>query len=375
MSALLPGATLGIIGGGQLARMMTLEAKRMGYRVCVLTPAGDDPTVALADQWVEGSLDDADAAEQLARASDVVTVDTEHVPASMLAELERIVPVRPSASVLGTVQDRRVQREFLDRIGVSQPRWRPVPEEGDLEGAVEAMGLPCVLKRCHAGYDGKGQRMLHDLAALDGAWSAIGGGPAILEEFVEFDCEVSVLLARNPDGELRFYPMAYNVHRQHVLRTTVAPARVTPDVEALGFEMGRRIVTELDHVGMMAIEMYLVGGKRLLVNELAPRPHNSGHYTFGACATSQFEQHVRAVFGLPLGETTLPRPAVMVNLFGDLWANGEPNWAAVFAEPRAHLHLYEKVDARPGRKMGHILVLDDDAEAARETGEALLTRL
>jgi 5-(carboxyamino)imidazole ribonucleotide synthase len=355
--------------------MMTLEAKRMGYRVAVLTPAAHDPTAALADEWIEGNLDDAEAAERLARASNVVTVDTEHVPAPMLRDLERLVHVRPSASVLATVQDRRAQREFLERIRVRQPNWQPVPERAALEAASEAVGLPCVLKRSHAGYDGKGQRMIQDVSELDGAWTAIGGGPAIVEQFIHFDCEVSVLLARNPDGELRFYPMAHNVHRQHILRTTIAPAGVAAEVEAMGFDMGARIVEALDHIGMMAIEMYLVDGKHLLVNEIAPRPHNSGHYTFGACVTSQFEQHVRAVFGLPLGETTLPRPAVMVNLFGDLWQRGEPNWAEVFAEPKAHLHLYDKADARPGRKMGHILVLDDDAEVARSTGEAILERL
>jgi 5-(carboxyamino)imidazole ribonucleotide synthase len=355
--------------------MMALEAKRMGYRIAVLTPSAHDPTSQLADHWVEGSLDDARAAERLAEVSSVVTVDTEHVPAAMLAELERVVPVRPSASVLGTVQDRRVQREFLESIGVSQPNWRPVPTRDELEDAVRSVGLPCVLKRSHSGYDGKGQRMLHEAADLEGAWTAIGEGPAIVEEFIHFDCEVSVLLARNLEGEIRYYPVAHNVHREHILRTTVAPAGVTREVEAMGFDMGARIVTALDHVGMMAIEMYLVGGERLLVNELAPRPHNSGHYTFGACATSQFEQHVRAVFGLPLGETTLPRPAAMVNLFGDLWQRGEPRWTEVFAEPKAHLHLYDKADARPGRKMGHILVLDDDADHARRTGEALLESL
>lgn len=375
MSALLPGATLGIIGGGQLARMMTLEARRMGYRVCVLSAEADDPTVSLADQWVEGALDDPAAAEKLAEASSVVTVDTEHVPASILADLERLRPVRPSSSVLRTIQDRGTQRRFLERAGVRQPNWKPVATRDELEASVEAVGLPCVLKRSRAGYDGKGQRLVESLSELDDAWNAIDGGPAIVEEFVHFDCEVSVLLARNPRGEIRFYPMAHNVHRQHILRTTVAPANVSDEVQALGFEMGSKIATALDHVGMMAVEMYLVGGDALLVNEIAPRPHNSGHYTFGACVTSQFEQHVRAVFDLPLGDTSLPRPAAMVNLFGELWEDGPPNWEHVFAHPEARLHLYDKSDARPGRKMGHVLMIHEDPEIARKTGEAMLRRL
>jgi 5-(carboxyamino)imidazole ribonucleotide synthase len=374
MSALLPGATVGVIGGGQLARMMALEARRMGYRIAVLTPESTDPTVSLADTWIQGSLDDPEAAARLAEASSVVTVDTEHVPASMLEKLEPELPVRPSSSVLHTVQDRRLQREFLNSIDVEQPNWRPVGSREDFDAAVADVGVPCVLKRSHAGYDGKGQRIVKSEADVDDVWTTIGG-PSIVEEFVSFDCEVSVLLARNPGGEVRFYPMAHNIHRQHVLRTTVAPANVSEDVASRGFDIGTRIANALDLVGMLAIEMYLVGGEKLLVNELAPRPHNSGHYTFGACATSQFEQHVRAVLGLPLGDTSLLRPAAMVNLFGDLWNDGTPNWIEVLSQPETRLHLYDKVDARPGRKMGHILVLNDDPEVARKTGETLLARL
>jgi 5-(carboxyamino)imidazole ribonucleotide synthase len=375
MKALLPGATIGIIGGGQLARMMTLEARRMGYRVSVLSPDRLDPSVSLADHWVEGELDDVEAAEKLAKISDVVTVDTEHVPASMLSQLERLVAVRPSASVLRTVQDRRVQRDFLDEVQVAQPRWSPVHGPGELEAAASEVGFPCVLKRAHAGYDGKGQRIISGASQLAGAWDSIGGGPAIVEEFVRFDCEVSVLLARNPAGEVRFYPLAHNTHRNHVLRTTVAPAPVGAEVARDGFELAATIANALDHIGMMAVEMYLVGGKTLLVNEIAPRPHNSGHYTFGACVTSQFEQHVRAVSGLPLGDPSLPRPSAMINLFGDLWVHGEPDWSQVFCTPEARLHLYDKADARPGRKMGHVLVIDEDPEQALATCEAVMARL
>ncbi|HSN82170.1 MAG TPA: 5-(carboxyamino)imidazole ribonucleotide synthase [Polyangiales bacterium] len=375
MSPLLPGATLGIIGGGQLARMMILEARRMGYRVCVLSPDRDDPAVPLADEWVPGQLDHVESAKQLARRVDVITLDTEHVPASMLADLERIGPVRPSSSVLQTIQDRRAQRRFLESIEAPQPRCLPVSHLTELREAAASLGFPCVLKSRHSGYDGKGQAVIAAANQLEASWEAIGAMPAMLEEFVEFDAEISVLLARNPRGEMRFYPVARNVHRNHVLHTTVAPAPITSTVETEAFEIAARIANALDHVGMMAVEMFLVGGTAVLVNEIAPRPHNSGHYTFGACVTSQFEQHVRAVFDLPLGDPSLLRPAAMVNLLGDLWQDGEPDWTLVFARPEARLHLYGKAQPRPGRKMGHVLVLDEDPLLALRASEELLARL
>ncbi|MGD8318361.1 MAG: 5-(carboxyamino)imidazole ribonucleotide synthase [Myxococcales bacterium] len=375
MTSLLPGATLGVMGGGQLARMMSLEARRMGYRVCVLAADQGAPAVAVSDEWVQGEVDDLDASKQLALSVDVITLDTEHVPASILADLETIRPVRPSASVLRTVQDRRLQRSFLENIGAPQPRCRPVSSLAELSEAASALGFPCVLKTRRAGYDGKGQAMIRSANELDSAWSAIGQQPAMLEEFVTFDFEISVLLARNPSGELRFYPVAHNVHRNHVLHTTVAPAPISRSVEIDAFDIASRIANALDHVGMMAVEMFLVGGETLLVNEIAPRPHNSGHYTFGACVTSQFEQHVRAVLDLPLGDTSLPRPAAMVNLLGDLWRDGPPDWSQVLSRPEARLHLYGKTDPRPGRKMGHVLIVDEDPSAALRTGEDLLRRL
>ncbi|KPK16568.1 MAG: hypothetical protein AMJ62_05055 [Myxococcales bacterium SG8_38] len=375
MSSLLPGATLGIIGGGQLARMMIFEARRMGYRVCVLTPDRHAPAVALADRWIPGRIDELEAGNQLAREVDVITLDTEHVPASMLAELERIRPVRPSSSVLRTIQDRRAQRRFLDIINAPQPRCLPVDTLAELREAAASLGFPCVLKSRRSGYDGKGQAVIAAAHQLEASWAAIGARPAMLEEFVEFDAEISVLLARNPRGEMRFYPVARNVHRNHVLHTTVAPAPISNAVEAEAFEIAARIANALDHVGMMAVEMFLVGGSTVLVNEIAPRPHNSGHYTFGACVTSQFEQHIRAVFDLPLGDPSLPRPAAMVNLLGDLWHNGEPDWTQVLARAEARLHLYGKAHPRPGRKMGHVLVLDEDPLLALDASEELIARL
>lgn len=376
MSSLLPGSTLGIIGGGQLARMMILEARRMGYRCAVLTEDADAPAASLADMWVEGELSDLAAAEKLARSCDVITLDTEHVPASMLSSLEQVGLVRPSASVLETIQDRRRQREFLESIDVPQPKCGPVSTLEELESQTARVGFPCVLKCRQSGYDGKGQAVIRDENQLRHAWTSIGEQPAMLEEFVSFECEISVLLARNPRGEIRFYPVALNKHADQVLRTTLAPAPVAPSVEVEAFDIAARIANALDHVGMMAVELFLVGDTTLLVNEIAPRPHNSGHYTFGgACATSQFEQHVRAVMDLPLGDTSLRKPVVMVNLFGDLWDGGEPDWTEVLKIPEAQLHLYCKREARPGRKMGHVLLLDEDPSRALHEGEALLERL
>ncbi|RZV55262.1 MAG: 5-(carboxyamino)imidazole ribonucleotide synthase [Deltaproteobacteria bacterium] len=370
----LPGATVGIIGGGQLARMMALEARRMGYRVSVLAPRADDPAVPLADLWIPGQLDDVEAAQRLAESADVVTVDSEHVPASLLSDIERLRPVRPSAAVLRTIQDRGEQRRFLERISAPQPRCVAVDSVAELAEAANTVGFPCVLKSRHAGYDGKGQAVIRSADQLEASWEKVGRAPSMLEEFVPFDAEISVLLARAPNGEMRFYPAAYNVHRRHVLHATMAPAPIERSVEQDAREIARSIAEELDHVGMLAVEMFLVGSK-LLVNEVAPRPHNSGHYTFGACATSQFEQHVRAVLGLPLGDPSLSRPAVMLNLFGDLWRDGNPDWMPVLSRPEARLHLYGKTEPRPGRKMGHVLLLDDDPHRALQNGEAMLDSL
>jgi 5-(carboxyamino)imidazole ribonucleotide synthase len=374
MSEILPGATIGIIGGGQLARMMTLEARRMGYRVCVLAPKPDEPAVPLADLWIRGAIDDVEAAERLAKVVDVVTVDSEHVPASLLAYVELLCPVRPSSRVLRIVQDRRTQRQFLRSIHAPQPLCVSVESLEDLREGIRSIGLPCVLKTRHAGYDGKGQVVIRHENEIESAWDKIGRQPAMLEELVAFDSEISVLLARNPRGEMRFYPLAYNVHRHHVLHATLAPAPVSDAMELEAMRIAGAIANGLDHVGMLAVEMFVVGSD-LLVNEIAPRPHNSGHYTFGACATSQFEQHIRAVLDLPLGDPSLPRPAVMVNLFGDLWRGGEPDWTPVLSQPEARLHLYGKSEPRPGRKMGHVLLLDEDPHRALRTGEALIDTL
>lgn len=375
LEPLMPGATLGVLGGGQLGRMMAIEARRMGYRVVVLDPSSRCPTAQVADGFVVGALDDLDSARHLAKQVDVITLDTEHVPAELLEELEKIVPVRPGASVLGTINDREIQKQFLDKLGMPQAKWAPSTTESELSSALAKVGTPAILKVRRAGYDGKGQVRVErrEEAALGHA--KLRGAPAVAEEVVKFAREISVVLARGISGEIKIYPIAENVHHRHILHTTRAPAPMAPGARERAEKIAITIAEALGHIGVICVEMFELPDGRLLVNEIAPRTHNSGHYTWGACVTSQFEQHVRAVFGLPLGD---PRPmtgAVMVNLIGDLWHKGPPSWREVLARPEARLHLYGKDAPAPGRKMGHLLLLDDDTERALTTANELIDRL
>jgi 5-(carboxyamino)imidazole ribonucleotide synthase len=372
---LLPGATIGVLGGGQLGRMMALAARRMGYRVLVLDPSARCPTGQVADGIVTGALDDLAAARKLARQVDVVTLDTEHVAPELLEELERITPVRPGPSVLRTINDRQIQKQFLEGLGMPQAAWAPASSAGELEAALARLGRPAIVKVRRAGYDGKGQVRIEPDADAAAELAKLAGAPAVAEELVRFAREISVILARGLGGEIRTYPIAENVHRRHILHTTRTPAPIDAQQRARAERLAVTIAEVLGHVGVIAVEMFELADGRLLVNEIAPRTHNSGHYTYGACATSQFEQHVRAICGLPLGD---PRPlsgAVMVNLIGDLWQDGPPRWDVVLARPEARLHLYGKDTPAPGRKMGHVLLLDDDTERALAAAEMLVSGL
>jgi 5-(carboxyamino)imidazole ribonucleotide synthase len=367
-----PGATIGVLGGGQLGRMMALAARRMGYRIVVLDPSARCPTAQVADGVVVGTLDDVAAAEHLASQVDVVTLDTEHVAATVLDAIAARVPVRPGPAVLRTIQDRLVQKQFLDRLGLPQARWAPVGAVDELAAALAVVGRPAVVKVRRAGYDGKGQVRIE--AGGDDPRAALAplrGEPAVVEALVPFRREISVILARGVTGEVRIYPLAENAHRRHVLHTTRAPAPIDDAGRRRAEEIGVAVAEALGHVGVIAVELFELVDGTLLVNEIAPRTHNSGHYTYGACATSQFEQHVRAVCGLPLGDPRLLSGAVMLNLIGDLWAHGPPRWAHVLARPEARLHLYGKDAAAPGRKMGHVVLLDDDTERALATAADL----
>lgn len=375
MTPLLPGATIGVLGGGQLGRMMAVVARQMGYRIVVLDPSPRCPTAQVSDGVVVGALDDADAARHLARQVDVITLDTEHVPAELLAELEAIVPVRPGASVLRTIQDRLVQKQFVDGAGLPQAAWAPAGSAAELADALGRIGRPAILKIRRAGYDGKGQVRIEPDADPAAQLARLHGEPAVVEELVRFAREISVILARGADGAHRIYPIAENAHRRHILHTTRAPARMPEAQRRRAEEIAISVADALGHVGVMAVELFELPDGRLLVNEIAPRTHNSGHYTYGACATSQFEQHVRAICGLALGDPRLLCGAVMVNLIGDLWSHGPPRWQHVLAHPGARLHLYGKDAPAPGRKMGHVVLLDDDTDRALADADALIATL
>jgi 5-(carboxyamino)imidazole ribonucleotide synthase len=367
-----PGATIGVLGGGQLGRMLAVVARQMGYRIIVLDPSPRCPTAQVSDGVVVGALDDVEAATELARQVDVITLDTEHVPAELLAVLETIVPVRPNAQVLRTIQDRLVQKQFLDRIGLPQAVWAPVD---DVHAALARVGRPAILKVRRAGYDGKGQVRIDRDDDPVAVLARLRGEPAVAEEVVGFSREISVILARGLGGEIQIYPVAENVHRRHILHTTQAPAAMPQARRKHAEAIAVSVAEALGHVGVMAVEMFELPDGRLLVNEIAPRTHNSGHYTYGACVTSQFEQHLRAVCGLPLGDPRALTGAVMVNLIGDLWAAGQPPWHHVLARPEARLHLYGKDAPAPGRKMGHVVLLDDDTDRALATAEGLIAQL
>ncbi|HEY3808084.1 MAG TPA: 5-(carboxyamino)imidazole ribonucleotide synthase [Kofleriaceae bacterium] len=376
MTMIGPGGTIGVLGGGQLGRMMALAARHMGYRIVVLDPSARCPTAQVADGVVVGALDDREAAVHLAKQSDVITLDTEHVPADILDELERHAPVRPGAAVLRTIQDRQTQKQFLDRLGIPQARWAPVGSDIELAGALSRFGGRGIVKHRRAGYDGKGQMRVEGIDQLAQVSAWLRGTPAVIEEVVPFAREISAIIARGISGEVRAYPIAENVHRRHILHTTRAPATLAQAAWQHVHDIANSIAEALGTIGVMAVEMFELESGELLVNEIAPRTHNSGHFTWGACATSQFEQHVRAICGLRLGD---PRPlsgAVMVNLIGDLWKHGAPpSWRPVLDRPEAHLHLYGKDGAAPGRKMGHVLLVDDDTDRALETAEELIGAL
>jgi 5-(carboxyamino)imidazole ribonucleotide synthase len=372
---LYPGATIGVLGGGQLGRMMALAARRMGFRLVVLDPNPRCPTAQVSDGVVVGALDDLTSAQHLARQVDVITLDTEHVPADLLEALEQIVPVRPGASVLRTINDRQIQKQFLDGLGLPQASWAPATTEGELSAALTKLGRPAILKVRRAGYDGKGQVRIDPGADATAEHAKLRGELAVAEELVRFAREISVILARGVGGELKLYPIAENVHRRHILHTTRAPAPMQPATQQRAEQIAVTVAEALGHVGVIAVEMFELPDGRLLVNEIAPRTHNSGHYTWGACVTSQFEQHVRAVCGLPLGDPRAMTGAVMVNLIGDLWHAGAPAWRTVLDRPEARLHLYGKDLAAPGRKMGHVLLLDDDTDRALAAADAMIDAL
>ena len=360
---ILPGATVGVLGSGQLGRMFAIAARRMGYRVHTFSPEYDTPTGQVADLEVTAAYDDLDKVREFARGVSVVTFEFENVPAATAEAAAQHAAVRPAGSVLHTTQNRLREKGFLAGSGFPVPKFAAVRSAEDLKRALEEIGCPAVLKTADWGYDGKGQVKID--GNPDTAWESLRTREAILEAFVDFEREVSVVAARGLDGSFAHFGVLANDHRNHILDVTVAPAPVPPEVEREAVEIARGILEGLGVVGVLCVEMFLTRDGKLLVNELAPRPHNSGHLTFDACVTSQFEQQLRAICGLPLGSTELLRPAAMANLLGDLWNGGEPDWAAACRFPEVKLHLYGKATARPGRKMGHLTALASTPEEAR----------
>jgi len=359
-----PGATLGVLGGGQLGRMFAIAARRLGYRVHVFCPEADSPAAPVADRTFVAPYDDLEQVRAFARSVDVVTFEFENVPSATSDACAEWVPVLPDGNVLHITQQRLREKGFLRDHGFPVTPFRAIHSQEDLETAARDLGLPGVLKTASFGYDGKGQRTIRSTAELPEAFAGLGGAEGIYEAFVDFAQEVSVVGARTLDGEFAAFPVFENVHRHHILDVTVSPARIPPALETAARELSRGILEALDVIGLLTVELFVTRDGRLIVNELAPRTHNSGHLTLDACITCQFEQQVRAVCGLPLGSTELKNPAAMANLLGDVWTHGEPRWAQALSNHRLKLHLYGKASARPGRKMGHITATADTTEAA-----------
>jgi len=364
MAAILPGATIGVLGSGQLGRMFAIAARRLGYRVHTFSPDQDSPTGQVADHEVTAPYDDLEAVAAFARGVSAVTFEFENVPSTTVAALGGAVVVRPSGQVLHVTQHRVREKQFLSGAGLPVARFAVVTDAASLAEGLATVGVPAILKTATFGYDGKGQVRIDRPGHAGAAWATIGQQPAVLEKVVDFACEVSVVGARSVDGDVQHYGVIENTHRRHILDVSVSPARVSAATTEQAVEIARAACTALDVVGVLCVEMFVTHDGAVIVNELAPRPHNSGHLTIDAHVTSQFEQQLRAVCGLPLGSTAARGPAAMANLLGDEWADGEPDWAAALAVPSVSLHLYGKSTPRAGRKMGHLTATAPTADEA-----------
>ena len=361
---ILPEATLGVLGGGQLGRMFTAAARSMGYKVIVLDPDPLSPAAALANQHLQKQFTDIDALNYLATQCAAVTTEFENVPVDALRHLETQCLVRPNSTAVAIAQDRIKEKTFIRDCGLATATFHPVGNAKELTAALLSIRLPAILKTVKFGYDGKGQRTITTPEQAHAAFDELGNIPCVLEERVEIQRELSVLLARSSQGEVAVYPLAENVHVHGILDTSIVPARTSTDIMERATRMAQTLAVQLDYCGLLTVEFFLTRDNQLLINEIAPRPHNSGHYTLDACLTNQFEQQVRMLCGLSPGDTQLLSPVVMINLLGDLWQQGTPAWGNVFQHPNAKLHLYGKHNARPGRKMGHCNILANKLEQA-----------
>ena len=375
MNIILPGGTIGILGGGQLGRMMAMEARRMGYRVGLLDPAENSPGAQVADFHIQSEFLNSQRVLDFVDRVDVVTIETELIPSKLLADIEPFQVTRPTHHVLALAQDRLTQRQFLEDHGFPQTSFRPVSDPSSLKQTREQASFPGILKKRRSGYDGKGQIRVDNANVLTEAWQKLDNVPSVLEALVPYKMELSIVLARGLQGEIQLYQLAENIHQRNILHATRVPAQVDAAIGQRAQELAISLVEALNYCGVMAVELFLLEDNTLLVNEIAPRPHNSGHFTLGASTTSQFEQHIRAICGLPLGDPSLIQPVVMVNLLSDLWRNGEPDWANLLAHPRIKLHLYGKKPSHPGRKMGHFLYFAEPNSNALNQAEAIFQKL
>jgi 5-(carboxyamino)imidazole ribonucleotide synthase len=372
---ILPGATIGVMGGGQLGRMFAMAAKTMGYEVVVLDPDPHSPAAAIADTHIQAAYDDTESLARMARICAAVTTEFENVPAESLRYLREHCRVHPSPEAVELTRDRIREKGFLRDNGLATAPFVAITDAAQLADAIAEIGTPALLKTATGGYDGKGQVSIHSPEQVHSAFEELGSIPCVLEQRVQLALEVSVVMARSETGSIACYPVAENRHVGGILDTSIVPARISEELAQQAREMAGQVAEHLDYVGTMAVEMFVTTDGQLLINEIAPRPHNSGHFTLDANVTCQFEQQVRMLCGLPAGDTRLLSPVVMINLLGDIWGDSQPAWERLLSQPQVKLHLYGKKEPRPGRKMGHFNVLGETVEKSLEIALALKSQL
>ena len=362
--AIMPGAMLGVLGGGQLGRMFVQAAQQMGYPVTVLDPDSGSPAGRVADDFICAGYADQAALEKLGSQCAAITTEFENIPANSLRKLAKSCVVSPDAYSVSVAQNRIAEKQFLGINGFAVAPFAVIQQANDFADQDAAELLPGILKVSQFGYDGKGQIKVSSGAELLAAYEQLNHAVCVLEKFMPLKSEISVVVARGSDGEMQTFPVAENQHVNGILDVSIVPARISPQLALQAQDIAGQVVKKLNYQGVLCVEFFVLHDDTLLINEIAPRPHNSGHYSINACVTSQFEQQVRTLCGLPLGATTQHSAAVMINLLGDVWRSGEPDWNVVLQNPSAKLHLYGKTEARPGRKMGHFTVLSTDTATA-----------
>ncbi len=366
---ILPGATLGMLGGGQLGRMFTAAAQIMGYKVVVLDPDTNSPAGIIADQHICAKYTDNDALDQLATLCDAITTEFENIPATTLSYLEAKTVVHPSSKALASTQNRIVEKQFIASLGIPVAPFAAIRSTKDIDALVDNFLFPAILKVANFGYDGKGQVVCETIADVRAAFESLDNAECVLEQRINLEREVSTVLARSQSGVITNFPVAENVHVNGILHSTTVPSSIPEQQAQAALQMADKIADGLSYVGTMAVEFFISSEGDIIANEIAPRPHNSGHFTLDACETSQFEQQVRMLCGLPSGNCKLVSPVVMINILGDVWGNSKPHWDTLLSQPENKLHLYGKKEARVGRKMGHFNVLASNTDQAMKIAE------